>query len=185
MNKCKSYKKIDNNLCMIYKYNLKEINDNKFIKKNAVVTIIYKRKVLVCRRGVQDSNFGKIFSQGGAVDNYESYEESAIREAKEEAGIIIKKCDLKFLYCKLVEETNTSYTNFYVICKELPLVKGPLENFTDELKEVKNILDIPTIKYNGKNTKLAWVDIDKILQCDEKTVFTKILKDINDKIIDE
>lgn len=136
------------------------------IPRVSTVTVLHKiggtYNVLVSRRGQQDKLNGKLISQGGRVESYESFEEAAVREAKEEAGIDINIEDLKLVYEKVID--GTRYNNYYVVYDNRPIVNGPHSDHQFELKDVNEILPgIPTILVAGKNTRLAWVSINRIL----------------------
>jgi ADP-ribose pyrophosphatase YjhB (NUDIX family) len=165
------------------------------IPRVSTVTVLHKiggtYNVLVSRRGQKD-NHGTIISQGGRVESYESFEEAAVREAKEEAGIDINIEDLKLVYEKIIDRTR--YNNYYVVYNRIPTVNGPQSDHQFELQDVNEILPgIPTILVAGKNTRLAWVPINTILHPAppvalgpparrpdpiEDTLFTKILQKI-------
>jgi 8-oxo-dGTP diphosphatase len=68
-------------------------------------------KILLIRRyntGYEDGNYSLI---AGHVDEGESYEDTMVREAKEEAGIIIKKEDLVFVHANHRPKSN--YLDIY------------------------------------------------------------------------
>ena len=150
----------------------------------STVTVIWKNNninyILVCRRGVYGNGYKTLISQGGTVESNETFKEGAVREAKEEAGIKIKKSQLI-----LVNETvngNTHFKNYYVIYNNEPFVEGPPSKFENELLNINNILGYNTIKYNNKNTRLAWIPIDELIKDPEKTQFKKIINQIKTKI---
>ena len=164
------------------------------IPRVSTLTVIFNNggvnEVLVSRRG-QIDNRGTIISQGGRVESFESFEEAAVREAKEEAGIDINIGDLKLVYEKVIN--GQKFNNYYVLVTNLrPLVNGPEPQHEFELQEVNEILPrIPTLQNaDGKNLRLAWVPIDRILRPAplarrarrpdpiEDTLFTKILQKI-------
>jgi 8-oxo-dGTP pyrophosphatase MutT (NUDIX family) len=136
------------------------------IPRVSTVTVIFNnnvgnKEVLVSRRGQQDKLNGTLISQGGRVESYESFEEAAVREAKEEAGIDINIEDLKLVYEKVIGETR--YNNYYVVYDNRPIVNGPQPEHQFELQDIDNILGVPTMLLDGKNTRLAWVPLNTIL----------------------
>lgn len=161
------------------------------IPRVSTLTVIFNNggvnEVLVSRRG-QIDNRGTIISQGGRVESFESFEEAAVREAKEEAGIDINIDDLKLVYEKVIN--GQKFNNYYVlVTNRRPLVNGPEPQHESELQEVNEILPgIPTLQNaDGKNLRLAWVPINTILPTVrparrpdpiEDTLFTKILQKI-------
>ena len=120
------------------------------------------KEVLVSRRA-QIDNRGTIISQGGRVESFESFEEAAVREAKEEAGITINIGDLKLVYEKVIN--GQKFKNYYVLVNNRPIVNGPEPQHEFELQDVIEILPgIPTLHNDtGKNLRLAWVPIIRIL----------------------
>ena len=154
-------------------------------RRIATVTVIWDSMVLTCRKGVDDHNYGKLFSQGGKVEIDESFEEGCIREAYEEAGIKIDIRDLKVLSYGNSKNYDSFYMNFYIIYNTLPLVEGPPINHIWELKDENYILGFNTIKNSqGENTRLAWVPIEIALSCGEYSMFIKNLTEIH-KIMNE
>ena len=151
------------------------------IPRVSTVTVLHKiggtYNVLVSRRGQHELN-GTLISQGGHVESYESFEEAAKREVLEEAGITIDIKDLKLIFEKTINKTR--FNNYYVIYTTMPKITGPQPNHQFELQDVDIILGIPTEKDGSKNTRLAWIPIDKILLPApiEDTLFTKILQKI-------
>lgn len=99
--------------------------------------------VLVCRRGVGGSDYGKIYSCGGAIDLGETPEEAACREAFEESGIHIEPHEV----CRFeTVVSNTKIAHFYVICRSgCPSIHGALKKYAWEVLAEKEILGHPTI----------------------------------------
>jgi 8-oxo-dGTP pyrophosphatase MutT (NUDIX family) len=119
--------------------------------------------VLVCRRGVEDNNYGKIFSQGGTADRGETPEQASVREAREEAGVFVNEEDIVFHSSN--ESKYKQYFNFRVYYTDFPEVYGPEPHCENESLDVQDILHEKTIILpNGKNTRQAWVPIDILKQ---------------------
>jgi len=144
----------------------------------ATVTIFYKKSILVCRRGVEDKNFRKIYSQGGLIDENEKIRFGAVREAAEEAGIIIDPNELINVTSDY-NRNNLLFINYAIIFNDLPIVNGPPLEFKDELLDINDICGIKTIINNdGVNTRLAWIPIETILTSGENSNFIRNLKNI-------
>lgn len=92
---------------------------------------------LVCRRGVGDNNYGKIYTQGGGVDSKggvrETVRESAIRELLEEAGLNARDIRKEDVYKSGVisadrMKSGKYIVHFYVILNKKIDFKGPTKN---------------------------------------------------------
>lgn len=125
-----------------------------------------KLSVLVGLRGVRGHWYKKLCTFGGSVDDGENPEIAGIREAWEEAGILIWEHDLKFF------ERYKKFAHYYCIYNHDPLVLGPSEEFEWEIYKPNPIRDnfsiekefgVNMIYNNGVNTGLAWVPVDSVL----------------------
>ena len=151
INKCKNlnYKK-----CYNYENKIQVATISVIVKKNNTYFL------LICRRGVKGLNYGKIYTQGGSIDQNETSEQAAIRELYEEAGVEVKENDLNILSIFNV------YKNYYVILNNFPKVNGALNEYKSEII-IDNFLskkyNVPSIlDENNKTTGLVWVELQAI-----------------------
>jgi 8-oxo-dGTP pyrophosphatase MutT (NUDIX family) len=125
----------------------------RFLTPSAIILMLIKNedgreKVLLQRR--QNTGFADgmwDLSCSGHVEHGESMADAAVREAKEELGIIINKSDLRFvtLIHKYERERDLTYYNGYFVCE--------------------NYLNVPAICEPQKCSELKWFDISS-LPCD-------------------
>lgn len=104
-------------------------------------------KILMLRRFNTDYQNGKYSFIAGHLDGKESFTQAAIREAKEEAGIIVKKKDLKVVHIM----------NRYVAANDTGL-KERVDVFFMVKKwqgEIKNMEP-------NKCDDLSWFDVNKL-----------------------
>jgi len=170
------------------------INKNYYGKENEPInasTVTPLKKidgkiwVLVGLRGVRGYWYKKLCTFGGNIDYGESPVNAGIREAWEEAGILIKDRDLK-LYKKYKK-----FAHYYYVYDHDPLVLGPSEENAWEIYKTNPAHDnysiekefgVKMIYNNGVNTGLAWVPIDDILNSSanfvESSPSTKIIRDM-------
>jgi len=112
---------------------------------SSYLTLLNDNKILLLRRfntGFEDGNYSMI---AGNVDPGESFTQSIIREAKEEAGILLQPEDLKVIHV-MHRKSNTSENNervdvFFIADKW----QGQIIN-----------------KEPNKCDDLAWFDLDRI-----------------------
>lgn len=106
------------------------------LKPAAYLLLEKDGKILLIRRfntGYEDGNYTLV---SGHVDEGESYADSMIREAKEEAGITIKKEDLEFVHAN--HRPEGEYLDIYFRAKKwsgMPTNKEP--NKCDDLTWAK------------------------------------------------
>jgi 8-oxo-dGTP diphosphatase len=114
----------------------------RFTLRSAVYLILIKgNKTLLSRRyntGWMDGKFSLI---AGHLDGNESIYQAMIREAKEEAGIVVKKKDL-IPATVLHRLSDREYADFFFVCKKW---KGT-----------------PHILEANKCDKMEWFDLDKL-----------------------
>ena len=163
----------------------REIIENKDIIETGKITsstisIIWNGKLLCGLRGVgapknpsdkpTDKYYGYVYTQGGSIDDGETPLDTAIREAKEEAGIDIS------LYHDYIKTLGTNYEqgriDFYCIIPNeypQPIVKGPEYESQWEILQVNNLAEM----FESDmilNTGLSWVSIDKLVASEEEIV---------------
>lgn len=110
--------------------------------------LVKNGKILLLRRhntGYEDGNFSVV---AGHVDRGESLIQAAIREGKEEAGILINENDIKFVGV-MHRKTNDERIDFFLVIKEW---QGDITNCEpDKCSELcwveLNSLPSNTIKY--------------------------------------
>jgi ADP-ribose pyrophosphatase YjhB (NUDIX family) len=95
--------------------------------------------VIVCRRGVNDRNYGQIFSCGGEIDWNETPEVAACREAFEESGIDVPPDQIQYF-----QTSNKRMAHFYVILDQCPEIAGAEPRHAWEILTEPNILGYPT-----------------------------------------
>ena len=119
------------------------------------VNIFWKNNYLVCLRGKRDKGYKKIYAVGGKIDPGETPEQTAVRETFEEAGVVIRESDLRVFHI----DNKIGMTHYTVVFDKEPVVLGPREDFMDEIYDTSIIMDTPTIKTNGVNTRWAFVNV--------------------------
>lgn len=130
----------------------------------AYLVLIRDNKILLLRRantGYQDGNYSMI---AGHVDPNESFSQSIIREAEEEAGIIVKPEDLRFVH--IIHRNSHEAVN-----NERVDVFFTADKWSGELSN----------KEPHKCSDLSWFDLDNL---PENTIpFLKyVIKMIQDKV---
>ena len=116
--------------------------------KFVTVTVFAGKKVMVCRRGVSGTDYGKIYSCGGAVDPGESVSDAALRETLEESGLVLDARDLCALPVRQV------FQDFYVVLPLEPPIPGASPKHEWEALDVPHILGVPTQR------RWAFVDVN-------------------------
>jgi 8-oxo-dGTP pyrophosphatase MutT (NUDIX family) len=164
---------------------------------SSTISIIWNGKLLCGLRGVgapknpsdkpTDKYYGHVYTQGGSIDDGETPLDTAIREAKEEAGIDIS------LYRENIKTLGTNYEqgriDFYCIIPNQysqPIVNGPEQESQWEVLQVNNLAEMfesqMILNKEGINSGLSWVSIDKLIVSEEDKVKNspsiKILKKI-------
>ncbi len=126
------------------------------------VTIIYDGKVLVGKRGISDTDFGKLSSIVGMTDTSEKPEQTVVRKVYEKAGIEISPVEVNFLF----KRSDTNY--YYVVLTEEPVVRGPNIIFQREFVQstsLEKIFDCTMIlNSNSTNTGLTWIPIKTLVE---------------------
>lgn len=116
--------------------------EEKFCSKLTVgLLLIQNNKILMMKRkntGYMDGMYAFV---AGHVEDGESLKQAMIREAKEEADIILNENDLEYI-CGIREKSHCKYINFF---------------FKAEKYE-----GIPKIMEKDKCEKIEWIDIDNI-----------------------
>ena len=118
--------------------------------KFVTVTVFAGNKVMVCRRGVSGTDYGRIYSCGGAVDPGESVSDAALRETLEESGLVLDVRDL----CAL--PVRDEFQDFYVVLPLEPPIPGASPKHEWEALDVPHILGVPTQR------RLAFVDVNSL-----------------------
>jgi DNA-binding cell septation regulator SpoVG len=156
----------------IYLYKIEKKYDN---IRNVTVTIIVGDTILTSLRGVNDTNNGKPFGPGGAINTGETPIDAAIRETKEESGLDIERHPLEFF------SDFNGRRNYIVRLNKLP------EKFTidDEHKwetlKKDEILGVKTSKDQGR-CRWALVPINTIVNLvGEQGDFVAMIKKMNEK----
>lgn len=107
-------------------------------------------QVVLLRRfntGYEDGNYSMI---AGHVDEGETFTDCIIREAKEEAGITIKKEDLEVVHLMLKKNLRI----------DLPDIN--IEEYLDVYIKASNWIDDIKIQEKNKCDDMSWFDIDKL-----------------------
>lgn len=97
--------------------------------------------VLVCRRGVGGTDYGKIYSCGGAIDRGETPEEAACREAEEESGVEVSPDQLRRF-----PTNHPKMAHFYTILDGRPEIHGATPRHAWEVLYERHIIGYPTTK---------------------------------------
>lgn len=106
--------------------------------------------IVVCRRGVQDSKYGDLFTAGGSVDRGETLVAAVRRETIEEFGITLPEK----AYSPIMKIG--SLTVFVAILSTCPIINGPSKRHAWELLETEVITGTP----NNAGTRLTHVPIN-------------------------
>lgn len=118
--------------------------------KSAVhMLIIDGDKILVQKRKGTKLWSGYYSLPAGHIDEGEDQYDALIREAKEELGIEIDRCDIKKQYIVLRR-------NYFKIGNKI------LEPYIDYYFEIEKYWGIPTIIEENKCSELLWADIDDL-----------------------
>lgn len=80
-----------------------------------IYTVTKDKEILVTQRHPQKTHPLKWEITGGSVLKGETPEEGALRELKEETGVIAQKSDLRFVYSCITEGTPTIYCCYLVV----------------------------------------------------------------------
>lgn len=100
----------------------------RFCTPNAVGIIIKRKNGSRTEILLQKRNNQWDFAVGGHVEENESLREAAIREAKEEIGIIISYKDIVFATCSYTKFEKVPYNFFYFVVERfdgIPSIKEP------------------------------------------------------------
>ena len=89
--------------------------ENKIVRVGVGVIVRRNGKVLVGKR-LADLGKGSWGFPGGHLEHGESFEECAVRETKEEAGISIKNLKLGSVTNAYFKESDKHYVTVYVAC---------------------------------------------------------------------
>ena len=142
------------------------------------VNIFWMNNVLICVRGKHDRNYKKIYSIGGKIETGETPSEAAIRETFEEAGVVIQQSDLQVF--EIDKKIGIVHYTVSFDCK--PIVLGPQEDFKDEIYDTSIIVGVPTIIFNGVNTRWSFVNVHSLNEFlknrENRSFATKILHNI-------
>ena len=157
-------------LSNISKFNNNVINNT--IKPEYVSVVVICKKIfesaelLVCRRGVNDYNYGKMYTQGGHIDSGETPKQAAIRECMEESGIRINESQLIPI---IVPDITNKMIVFVVVLNDKPVIYGPLHQHaweilhTDDLSKDFNVEMIKSSNGSESNSGWAWIKSDIIM----------------------
>ncbi len=125
------------------------------IEKHKVVPavfIIFKKagKILLSRRFNTGHADGMYSFPSGHVEPTESFVAAAIREVKEEVGVVVKEKDLKFIYCQYdyfnsPDPKEMPYINIFFLCEKW---KGELRNTEPEKCDDLKFVDPKKIPKN-------------------------------------
>lgn len=137
---------------------------------SSVAIVNAKLELLVCLRGVSGPYYGRISTQGGAVDKGETPEDGAAREAREESGAHIDPGKLKLV--KKSFKNGKTYWNYVAMVDKSFRASGPDSKHAWECIDTSHILGIPT---HGR--RVAWVPFDSIVAAGERGHFTQTIKD--------
>lgn len=111
------------------------------VKITVGLILIKDNKVLMLRRkntGYMDGMYAFV---AGHVERGESLKQAMIREAKEEAGIILKEEDLEYV-CAIRKKSHEEYINFFF--------------------RAENYDGVPHIIEKEKCDVMKWIDMDSI-----------------------
>lgn len=134
------------------------------IPVTAQIVLQKQNKILLIRRCNTGYEDGKYSLPGGHVEKGEEIKRAAIREAKEEIGIEIRKENLQVIHVLNRKVKDNAYIDFILTCKEWEgTVKINEEDKCDEIKWVEldkmpsNI--IPFIKeiFSKENDKKFYI----------------------------
>ena len=122
--------------------------------------------VLVCRRGVPDVDYGKIYSAGGSIDSSETAPGAAVRELHEESGVVVDVSSLKQIF----PYSNSKVMHYIVNIDPSIIITGPsLQHRWEVLTSETQICGVPVIPGTG----WTWVQLDDLRRAGEDSEFSK------------
>jgi len=136
------YPVVNGNDEVIFQVNSKrELHVNNYRHRAAHIFIeTFGRGFVLQLKGENSENSGKWSSAvSGHVENGESYEEAAIREAKEELGLEIDRKELiQIAKISACEETNNEFVVLFTY-----LMNKDIEHIKPDPNEVENVIIVP------------------------------------------